>query len=119
LTGIDAVELRRRNIIGRFPHRTAMGMTIDGGRFAANLDDAIALADFKGFRKRRRQSKSAGLLRGIGLACFLETARGVPTEMARAAFEADGTVSLAVGTHSNGQGHETAYPAASSTRAWR
>jgi carbon-monoxide dehydrogenase large subunit len=110
LTGIDAVELRRRNIIGRFPHRTAMGMTIDGGRFAANLDDAIALADFKGFRKRRRQSKSAGLLRGIGVACFLETARGVPTEMARAAFEADGTVSLAVGTHSNGQGHETAYP---------
>jgi carbon-monoxide dehydrogenase large subunit len=109
-TGIDAVELRRRNIVRRFPHRTAMGMTIDGGRFGANLDDAVALADFKGFRKRRRQSKKAGLLRGIGLACFLETARGVPTEFARAAFEADGTVSLAVGTQSNGQGHETAYP---------
>ena len=109
-TGIDAIKLRRRNIIGRFPHRTAMGMTIDGGRFAANLDEAIALADFKGFRKRRRQSKTAGLLRGIGLACFLETARGAPTEFARAAFEADGTVSLAVGTQSNGQGHETAYP---------
>ena len=109
-TGIDATRLRRRNIIGRFPHRTAMGMKIDGGRFAANLDDAMALADFKGFRKRRRQSKSAGLLRGIGLACFLETARGAPTEFARAAFEADGTVSLSVGTHSNGQGHETAYP---------
>ena len=109
-TGIDAVKLRRRNIIGRFPHRTAMGMTIDGGRFAANLDDAVALADFEGFRKRRRQSKKAGLLRGIGLACFLETARGVPIEFARAAFEADGTVSLAVGTQSNGQGHETAYP---------
>src|ERR1700742_3408417 len=87
-----------------------MDMKSDGGRFAANLDDAIALADFKGFRKRRRQSKTAGLLRGIGLACFLETARGVPTELARAAFEADGTVSLTVGTHSNGQGHETAYP---------
>ena len=109
-TGIDAVKLRRRNIVRKFPHRTAMGMNIDGGRFGANLDDAIALADFDGFRKRRRQSKKAGLLRGIGLACFLETARGVPTEFARAAFEADGTVSLAVGTQSNGQGHETAYP---------
>ena len=109
-TGIDAVQLRRRNIIRTFPHRTAMGMKIDGGRFAANMDDAIALADLKGFRKRRRQSKTSGLLRGIGLACFLETARGVPTEFARAAFEADGTVSLAVGTQSNGQGHETAYP---------
>src|SRR5206468_11295152 len=46
---------------------------------------------------------------GIGLACFLETARGVPSEFARATFEPDGTVSLAVGTQSNGQGHETAY----------
>lgn len=109
-TGIDAVKLRRRNIIRKFPHHTAMGMKIDGGRFGTNLDDAIALADIDGFRKRRRQSVKAGLLRGIGIACFLETARGVPAEFARAAFEADGTVSLAVGTQSNGQGHETAYP---------
>ena len=109
-TGIDAVKLRRRNIIKKFPHRTAMGMKIDGGRFGANLDDAIALADLDGFRKRRGRSAKAGLLRGIGIACFLETARGVPTEFARAAFEADGAVSLAVGTQSNGQGHETAYP---------
>ncbi len=109
-TGIDAIKLRRRNIIKKFPHRTAMGLNIDGGRFGANLDDAIALADLDGFRKRRKQSVKAGLLRGIGIACFLETARGVPTEFARAAFEADGTVSLAVGTQSNGQGHETSYP---------
>ena len=109
-TGIDAVKLRRRNIVSKFPHRTAMGMKIDGGRFKANLDDAIALADREGFRKRRKQSEKAGLLRGLGIACFLETSRGVPLEMARAAFEADGTVSLAVGTQSNGQGHETAYP---------
>jgi aerobic carbon-monoxide dehydrogenase large subunit len=109
-TGIDAITLRRRNIVRSFPHRTAMGMTIEGGRFGANLDDAVALADFKGFGARRKQSKKAGFLRGIGLACFLETARGVPSEFARAAFEADGTVSLAVGTQSNGQGHETAYP---------
>ena len=109
-TGIDAVKLRRRNIIRKFPHRTAMGMNIDGGRFGANLDDALALADLDGFRKRRARSKTAGLLRGIGIACFLETSRGALGEFARAAFEADGTVSLAVGTQSNGQGHETAYP---------
>ena len=109
-TGIDAIKLRRRNIVRKFPHHTAMGMKIDGGRFGANLDEAIALADRDGFRKRRKQSGKAGLLRGIGIACFLETSRGVPAEFARAAFEADGTVSLAVGTQSNGQGHETAYP---------
>src|SRR5260221_8598660 len=46
----------------------------------------------------------------MGVACFLETARGAPGEVAKAAFAADGTVSLAVGTQSNGQGHETTYP---------
>jgi carbon-monoxide dehydrogenase large subunit len=109
-TGIDAIKLRRRNIVRKFPHRTAMGMTIDGGRFGANIDEAVALADVDGFRKRRARSSKVGLLRGIGIACFLETARGAPAEFARAAFEADGKVSLSVGTQSNGQGHETAYP---------
>jgi carbon-monoxide dehydrogenase large subunit len=108
--GIDAIKLRRRNIIRKFPHRTAMGMKIDGGRFGASLDDAMELADLDGYPKRRKQSGKAGLLRGIGMACFLETSRGALNEFARAAFEADGTVSLAVGTQSNGQGHETAYP---------
>jgi carbon-monoxide dehydrogenase large subunit len=108
--GIDALELRRRNIIGTFPHRTAMGMLIDGGRFAANIDEAIQTADRQGFAARRARSASAGLLRGMGVACFLETARGAPNEVARVAFEPDGSVSLAVGTQSNGQGHETAYP---------
>ncbi len=109
-TGINALKLRRRNIMGTFPHRTAMGMQIDGGRFGANIEDAISAADFHGFRKRRAKSKAAGLMRGIGMACFLETSRGAPNEVARVAFEDDGMVSLAVGTQSNGQGHETAYP---------
>ncbi len=43
-----------------------MGMKIDGGRFGAGIDEAIALADGGGFRKRRAQSKKAGLLRGTG-----------------------------------------------------
>ena len=109
-TGIDAVELRRRNIISAFPYRTAMGMQIEGGRFGANLEDAIGAADRAGFAGRRAQSSAAGLLRGMGVACFLETARGAPGEVAKAAFDSDGTVFLAVGTQSNGQGHETTYP---------
>jgi len=61
-TGIDAVKLRRRNSHQKISHRTAMGMKIDGGRFAANLDDAIALADLDGFRQARVRSAKAGLL---------------------------------------------------------
>jgi aerobic carbon-monoxide dehydrogenase large subunit len=108
--GIDAVELRRRNIISAFPYRTAMGMQIEGGRFGANLEDAIGAADRAGFAARRAHSSAAGLLRGMGVACFLETARGAPGEVAKVAFDSDGTVFLAVGTQSNGQGHETTYP---------
>ncbi len=40
--GIDPMELRRRNLIADFPHRTAMGMAIDCGEFSANLDRAAA-----------------------------------------------------------------------------
>ncbi|MBO0712328.1 MAG: xanthine dehydrogenase family protein [Acetobacteraceae bacterium] len=108
-TGIDAIELRRRNIISSFPHVTAMGMTIDGGRFAKNLDDALAAADLAGLERRRVASRQRGLLRGMGLSCFLETARGAPNEVARVACRSDDTVSICVGTQSNGQGHETAY----------
>ncbi|MBS0222491.1 MAG: xanthine dehydrogenase family protein [Proteobacteria bacterium] len=108
--GVDSVDLRRRNIISSFPHVTAMGMKIDGGRFAANLEDAVRAADRAGFEGRRKQSADRGLLRGMGVSCFLETARGAPNEVARVAFLSDNTVSIAVGTQSNGQGHETAYP---------
>jgi carbon-monoxide dehydrogenase large subunit len=109
-TGIDAAELRRRNLIASFPHRTAMGMTIDCGDFHANLDRALDAADAAGFAQRRAASEARGMLRGLGLACFMETSRGAPGEWAAVRFAADGTVALALGTQSNGQGHETSFP---------
>jgi len=99
--GIEPTELRRRNMIREFPYRGALGMTIDCGKFADNLDKAAARAGAK---------RSDGLLRGLGIACFLETARGTPNEGAEIRFENDGRVSLLLGTQSNGQGHETSYP---------
>ena len=48
---------------------------------------------------------------GAASACryYIESTMGDPQEAARDQFEDDGTVSVAVGTQSNGQGHETAY----------
>jgi carbon-monoxide dehydrogenase large subunit len=108
--GFDPIELRRRNLIASFPYRKALGAIVDCGRFAANIDDVLALANHAGFARRRAASESAGKLRGIGVACFLETARGAPNEGAEIRFGADDTVTILVGTQSNGQGHETAYP---------
>ena len=109
ITGIDRVELRRRNLVRTFPHATAMATTIDNGRFARNIDPALLLADAAGFAARRAGSARAGRLRGLGVCCFLETARGAPDEGAAVHF-ANGRVELRLGTHSNGQGHETVFP---------
>ena len=108
--GFDPVELRRRNLIASFPYQKALGTVVDCGRFAANIDDVLPLADHAGFARRRAISEGKGLRRGIGVACFLETARGAPNEGAEIRFGEDGTVTILVGTQSNGQGHETSYP---------
>ncbi|MBD0271081.1 MAG: xanthine dehydrogenase family protein [Acetobacteraceae bacterium] len=108
--GFDPVALRRRNLVSRFPHRSAFGITMDGGAFADALDAAEAMADRPGFAARRARSEACGKLRGLGVACFLETARGSPGEWAAVRFAEDGGVDLAVGTQSNGQGHETSFP---------
>jgi len=107
--GFDPVELRRRNAIAEFPYTSALGITVDGGRFGNNIDDAVILADRAGFEARRQTSAANGRLRGLGLACFLETARAVPEEGAEVRFTAGGRIELRVGTESNGQGHETTY----------
>jgi carbon-monoxide dehydrogenase large subunit len=108
--GCDPVSLRRRNLIAEFPYHSALGMAIDCGRFAANLDDATARARDADFAVRRATSAAQGRLRGLGVGCFLETARGTPNEGAEIKFDPDGGVSLILGTQSNGQGHETSYP---------
>ena len=107
--GFDAVELRRRNLVHEFPYHKALGTVIDCGRFAANLADEIAAGDVAGFAARREESRSRGLLRGIGITCFMETARGAPNEGAEVRFEDGGRVALHIGTQSNGMGHETTY----------
>ena len=108
--GSDPVSLRRRNMIAAFPHCSALGMTIDCGRFATNLDDALAQARDGKFTARRADAAARGRLRGLGIGCFLETARGTPNEAAEIRFDPDGRISLILGTQSNGQGHETSYP---------
>lgn len=106
--GMDALKLRRKNIIRRFPQRTAMGLSVEQGSFGQAIDLAVAAAD--GFAARKKAARARGKLRGLGYACFLETARGQPNEVAEVLIGEDGQIRLKVGTHSNGQGHETTYP---------
>ncbi|WP_197282415.1 xanthine dehydrogenase family protein molybdopterin-binding subunit [Bosea thiooxidans] len=106
---IDPALLRKRNFIRRFPYRKPFGAVLDDGAFAGNLDRALAAADRAGFSRRRSEARRRGKLRGFGIGCFLETARGGPDEDAWLTFRHDGSIDMAVGTQSNGQGHETSF----------
>ncbi|MDW8313600.1 MAG: xanthine dehydrogenase family protein molybdopterin-binding subunit [Rhodovarius sp.] len=107
--GLDPAALRARNLVAAHPHTTAMGMAIADGAFPRNLAAAEAAADRPGLPARRAESAARGRLRGLGVACYLETARGAFGEWARLTVKPDGRVEIAIGTHSNGQGHETAF----------
>jgi carbon-monoxide dehydrogenase large subunit len=106
---LDTIALRRRNLIRRFPYRSGLGVTIDCGRLAANLDEMAQRLLSDGFAARQQEAAERGRLRGLGIACFLETSRGTPGERAEIRFERDGRVALVLGTQSNGQGHETSF----------
>jgi carbon-monoxide dehydrogenase large subunit len=105
----DPAALRALNMLPDAPHRTAMGMAVDGGRFAANLTVLENASDAAGFAARRKEAAQRGMLLGRGIACFLETARGAPGEWASVSVDASGQALAAIGTHNNGQGHETSY----------
>lgn len=109
--GIDRIELRRRNMIRPrdLPYHTASGMNYDSGDFPAVLKHAVDFADLKGFAKRKRESRKAGLLRGIGVGCYLEVTAPANKEMGGIRFEADGTVTIITGTLDYGQGHATPF----------
>jgi carbon-monoxide dehydrogenase large subunit len=109
--GEDPTELRRKNFIGvaQMPFRTAVGETYDSGDFARVMDVAMKEADWQGFPARQAEARRRRTYRGIGMSYYIESTMGDPQESAKISFEADGTVSVVVGTQSNGQGHETAY----------
>ncbi len=107
--GIDANTLRRKNFISEFPFKTAFGLTVDTGMFEGNLDRALGMVDAAGFEERRKAALARGKLRGLGVSSYLEITLGPPAESTEIRFDEDGGVTLTVGTHSNGQGHQTLY----------
>jgi len=110
-TGIDRLALRRRNHVrpSEMPRLVASGMTYDSGDFGLVLDRAVEVADYKGFKERKRQSRKRGMLRGLGVGSYLEVTSPPNKELAAIRFEADDTVTILTGTFDQGQGHHTAF----------
>jgi carbon-monoxide dehydrogenase large subunit len=110
-TGIERVELRRRNLVdeARLPYTNPFGMVYDSGRYAESMALAMRLADWDGFAARRATAGARGLLRGRGLANYVESSVGAPREQARMTVRPEGTVEIVIGTQPAGQGHETSF----------
>jgi carbon-monoxide dehydrogenase large subunit len=121
-TGIAQDELRRRNFIRNFPYQTPVALMYDIGGYDACLDEAMKMADVKGFAARKADAAKRGLLRGIGYASYIEACGIAPSNIAGALgaraglyevgqvrVNPTGGVTVFTGSHSHGQGHETTF----------
>ncbi|MEZ5667072.1 MAG: xanthine dehydrogenase family protein molybdopterin-binding subunit [Alphaproteobacteria bacterium] len=123
-SGIDQVELRRRNMIkpDQFPYQTPVALQYDVGNYPAVLDAGLKAADWSGFAARRSASEAKGKRRGIGLSTYIEACGIAPSavvgslgaraglyESATVRVNPTGSVVVHTGLHSHGQGHETVF----------
>ncbi|NNF92483.1 MAG: xanthine dehydrogenase family protein molybdopterin-binding subunit [Boseongicola sp.] len=123
--GIDPIEIRRKNFIkpDDFPYMTPVGLEYDTGNYDATMDILERNADLKNFDARRKESEAKGKMRGLGIASYIEACGIAPSNVAGALgsrvglydaatvrVNATGNISVMVGAHSHGQGHETAFP---------
>ena len=121
--GMDPVELRRRNFITEFPYATPVAVEYDTGDYHATMDALLENSDHAGFAARAAESAKNGKLRGFGIAHYIEACGIAPSnlvgqlgaraglyESATVRVNATGSISVYTGSHSHGQGHETAFP---------
>ena len=113
LTGIDSVELRRRNFLRKdmFPVRTPTGSIYDSADPDRLLTSALKASNWDGFEGRRKESSLRGRLRGIGLALFLEPSGGAGKEQVEIRVGPRGRLEMYSLAGPSGQGHETVFPA--------
>ena len=118
--GLDPVEIRRRNLIDKFPYTSATGLVFDEGTYRQTLDMAVKALDLAGFRQRQRHARSEGRYLGIGFATFSErTGYGTPAFAARGmgvtpgwetvelTMDPSGCVEARIGASPHGQGLRT------------
>ncbi len=123
--GMDPIALRRKNFIKphQYPFASAAGLEYDSGNYDALMDRMEEVADFAGFDARVAQSETRGLWRGRGVNAYVEACGIAPSNLvgqlgarvglydaATVRVNATGNLSVMVGAHSHGQGHETTFP---------
>jgi carbon-monoxide dehydrogenase large subunit len=119
---LEPLEVRRRNVIRSYPHTTPTGLTFESGSSAESIDMMEELVRVPGFRAEQKRLRKERVYRGLGVAAIVEHTALGPDEVSRkgidmvlgmesaaVSVEPDGRVTLKVGTHSHGQGHQTTF----------
>ncbi|MBW0101059.1 xanthine dehydrogenase family protein molybdopterin-binding subunit [Pseudonocardia sp. KRD291] len=127
-TGLDVVEVRRRNLITSFPHETPTGGVYDSGDYAAALDLVVKNADLPELERRREEARTEGAFYGIGTALVVDPSgtnigyvglatpsedrkpgrdKSGSTEHVRMSVDLQGIVTVMLGSVPQGQGHAT------------
>jgi aerobic carbon-monoxide dehydrogenase large subunit len=101
--GVDAIELRRRNLVRRFPYETATGLSYDSGDFERCLDTALGLLG-----PGTAPADPDAVLRGTGIALYVERAAG-RFESATVELSAEGELIVSSSASPHGQGHDITF----------
>ena len=117
---LDPIDIRRRNLIEKFPYTSAMGLVYDEATYKETLEMAVKAIDVPAFRKRQEEARKQGRYLGIGFATFSErTGYGSPAFAARGmeitpgwetvilTVDPSGFVEARIGSSPHGQGLRT------------
>jgi len=128
--GMDPADVRKVNFWPpeAFPVQVPIGLTMDTGNYAENLDALLARVDYDGLKAKRDAARAEGRLLGIGLSTYVEVCGFGPSALAGLGFswagyglptafsgsgvvrvQPDGTCTVTIGTGPSGQGHETTW----------
>ncbi|HEV3397450.1 MAG TPA: molybdopterin cofactor-binding domain-containing protein, partial [Xanthobacteraceae bacterium] len=118
--GLEPSELRRRNLIDRFPYVSATGLIFDEATYVETMELAVKAVGLAAFRARQQEARARGRYLGIGLSTFSErTGYGTPAFAARGmeitpgwetveiAMDPSGFVEARIGASPHGQGLRT------------
>ena len=117
---LDPIDIRRRNLIDKFPYKSAMGLEYDEATYKETLEMAVKAIDVPAFRKRQADARAKGRHLGIGFATFSErtgygssafAARGMEItpgwETVIITVDPSGFVEARIGSSPHGQGLRT------------
>jgi len=120
---MDPAALRRKNFITEFPHTSLFGLVYDSGAYEKAMDKALEITGYEKLRKEQEEARKKGRYIGIGLSSWIEICGFGPSaatapatggvalvESAQVRVFPTGSVTVYVGTHSHGQGHDTTFP---------